>query len=99
MAIQITGYNPLWPELFLREAARIRTALGPRALRVEHVGSTSVPDLSAKPVIDTLLVAKNSADEASYAPALEGAGYVLRIREPNWHEHRMFNGPDTNTNL
>jgi GrpB-like predicted nucleotidyltransferase (UPF0157 family) len=66
---------------------------------VEHVGSTSVPGLVAKPIIDILLAVANSADEASYVPALEAAGYVLRIREPDWYEHRLFKGPDTNINL
>jgi GrpB-like predicted nucleotidyltransferase (UPF0157 family) len=66
---------------------------------VEHVGSTSVPGLVAKPIIDILLAVANSANEASYVPALEAAGYVLRIREPDWYEHRLFKGPDTNINL
>lgn len=68
-------------------------------LQVEHVGSTSVPGLCAKPIIDMLLVVKNSADEPSYVPALEAAGYRLRIREPEWFEHRLFKGPDTDINL
>src|SRR5215217_5667547 len=86
--IHLEEYNPEWPHLFDREAHRIRAALGDQALRVEHVGSTSVPGLAAKPLIDILLVVPNSADEASYVPALEAAGYRLTIREPEWHEHR-----------
>jgi GrpB-like predicted nucleotidyltransferase (UPF0157 family) len=70
-----------------------------RAIIVEHIGSTSVPGLVAKPIIDILLSVANSADEPSYVPALEAAGYVLRIREPDWHEHRLFKGPDVNINL
>jgi len=66
---------------------------------VEHIGSTAVPGLVAKPIIAILLVVANSADEPSYVPALEAAGYVLRIREPDWHQHRLFKGPDTNINL
>lgn len=97
--IRIVDYDPSWPELFAGEARRISSALGGRVLGIEHVGSTSVPDLAAKPVIDLLLVVANSADEAAYVPALEAAGYVLRIREPNWHEHRNFKGPDTAINL
>lgn len=97
--IEIAEYDPRWPELFEREAKRVREALGPRALRIEHTGSTSVPGLAAKPVIDMLLEVSNSADESAYVPALERAGYVLRIREADWHEHRMFNGPDTEVNL
>ncbi len=87
-----TEYDPAWPCLFEREAQRIRGALGERALMVEHVGSTSVPGLAAKPIIDILLVVADSADEASYVPDLEAVGYVLRIREPEWHQHRVFKG-------
>lgn len=97
--ITLAEYDPGWPSLFEREADRIRSALGSRALQIEHVGSTSVPGLCAKPIIDILLVVANSADEPSYVPALEAAGYRLRIREPEWFEHRMFKGPDTDINL
>ncbi len=97
--ILLVDYDLQWPELFAREAERIRRLLGRRALRTEHVGSTSVPGLVAKPIIDILLVVSNSADEAAYAPALETSGYVVRIREANWYEHRMFKGPDTDINL
>ncbi len=97
--IEISAYDPAWPRLFEREATRIRAALGERVLMLEHVGSTSVPGLAAKPRIDILLVVADSADEPSYVPALEAAGYALRIREPGWHEHRMFKGPDADINL
>lgn len=97
--IQIVDYDPAWPALFEREAARIRGALGNRALQVEHVGSTAVPRLAAKPIVDVLLVVPDSADEAAYCPPLVDAGYVLRIREPDWYEHRLFKGPDTDVNL
>jgi GrpB-like predicted nucleotidyltransferase (UPF0157 family) len=97
--IILAGYDPGWPLLYAREAARIRAALGDRAVRVEHVGSTSVPGLAAKPVIDILLAVPDSSDERAYVPALQAAGYVLRIREPDRFEHRMFNGPDTDIHL
>lgn len=97
--ITLVEYDPSWPDLFEREANRIRSVLGGAALQIEHVGSTSVPGLCAKPIIDILLVVKNSDDEPSYVPALEAAGYRLRIREPEWFEHRMFKGPDTDINL
>jgi GrpB-like predicted nucleotidyltransferase (UPF0157 family) len=97
--IALAEYDPAWPELFEREAERIRMALGDRALRLEHTGSTSVPGLAAKPIIDITLLVPDSADEPAYAPALEAAGYVLRIREPHWLEHRLFKGPDTDVNL
>jgi GrpB-like predicted nucleotidyltransferase (UPF0157 family) len=97
--VKIVDYNPEWPRLYEREAARVRSALGDRILSLEHVGSTSVPGLAAKPIIDMQLVVANTADEPSYVPALEAAGYVLTVREPEWYEHRMFKGPDTNINL
>jgi GrpB-like predicted nucleotidyltransferase (UPF0157 family) len=97
--IQLAEYDPLWPRLFAREADRIRAVLGERALRLEHVGSTSIPGLAAKPIIDLVLAVPDSADESAYVPDLEQAGYVLRIREPEWYQHRMFKGPDTDINL
>jgi GrpB-like predicted nucleotidyltransferase (UPF0157 family) len=97
--IHLADYDPEWPRLFEREDERIRTALADRVHRLEHVGSTSVPDLAAKPVIDMALVVADSSDEQSYVPDLEAAGYVLTIREPGWHEHRLLKGPDTNVNL
>jgi GrpB-like predicted nucleotidyltransferase (UPF0157 family) len=97
--IRLVDYDPNWPALFEREAGRIGRALGERALRIEHVGSTAVPGLVAKPIVDVVLVVADSADEGAYAPALEAAGYVLRIREPKWHQHRLFKGPDSAINL
>ena len=97
--VVLAEYDPAWPGLFEREAARIRGLLGDDARLVEHVGSTSIPGMAAKPVIDIVLAVPDSADEPSYVPRLEAAGYVLRIREPDWHEHRLCKGPDTNVNL
>lgn len=98
-SIHLAEYDPEWPQLFEREARRIRTALGERALLLEHVGSTSVPGLAAKPVIDIVLVVADTVEEQEYVASLEQAGYVLRIREPDWFEHRLFKGPDTNVNV
>jgi GrpB-like predicted nucleotidyltransferase (UPF0157 family) len=97
-AITLIDYDPEWPVLFQREADRVRAALGDRALRIEHVGSTSVPGLAAKPIIDIVLVVAETGNEEAYVPALEASGYTLRIREPDFHAHRMFKGPDTDTN-
>ena len=97
--IEIREYDRRWPLLFEREAARIASALGDRVVRLEHAGSTSVPGLPAKPIIDIVLEVPDSADEPAYLPALEAAGYVLVIREPDWFEHRVLKGPDTNVNL
>jgi GrpB-like predicted nucleotidyltransferase (UPF0157 family) len=82
--------DPAWADWYAREEARIRRALGSRALQIEHVGSTSVPGLCAKPVIDIVLSVADSADEATYVPDLEAAGYELHLREPEWHEHRFL---------
>jgi GrpB-like predicted nucleotidyltransferase (UPF0157 family) len=95
----VVDYDPAWPELFRREAERIRGALGDRVVQLEHIGSTSVPGLAAKPIIDILLVVPDSSDEPAWLPDLEAAGYLLVIREPDWHQHRCLNGPDTNVNL
>ena len=97
--ITLVGSDPNWPVLFDREAVRVYGALGPAVVQLEHVGSTSVPGLVAKPIIDILLVVRDSADEPSYVPALTGVGYRLVIREPDWLEHRLLKGPDTDINL
>jgi GrpB-like predicted nucleotidyltransferase (UPF0157 family) len=97
--ILIVDYDSNWPRLFEHEAERLRATLGERVVRLEHVGSTSVPGLAAKPHIDMLLVVADSAAEAVYGPDMEAAGYVLQVREPDWYEHRLFRGPDTAINL
>jgi GrpB-like predicted nucleotidyltransferase (UPF0157 family) len=88
--IEIVEHEPLWPTKFQTHAAVVADVLGSAALQIEHIGSTSVPGLAAKSIIDILVVVGNSADENSYLPPLQGAGYELRVREPEWHEHRMF---------
>ena len=97
--IKLADYDTEWPTLFQLEAKRIRAALGGSAMQVEHVGSTSVPGLAAKPLIDIVLVVEDSSNEPTYLPALEQQGYFLRIREPDWYQHRVLKGPDTDINL
>jgi len=97
--VELVDYDPEWPALFRREEERIRDALEERALQVEHAGSTSVPGLIAKPIIDIVLAVADSTDEEAYVPALEDAGYVLRIREPDWFEHRLLKDQDPSVNL
>src|SRR5262245_47893429 len=80
--------------MYEREAGRIRAALRDRALRLEHAGSTSVPGLAAKPVIDIVLGVADPADEAAYLPDLVAADYVLHNREPEWYEHRLVKDTD-----
>jgi GrpB-like predicted nucleotidyltransferase (UPF0157 family) len=97
--IVIVDYDPRWPERFQEQARIVELALGKNALAIEHVGSTSVPKLAAKPIIDILVVVKDSAEECSYLSALVEAGYVLRVREPDWHQHRMFRTPDLDVHV
>jgi GrpB-like predicted nucleotidyltransferase (UPF0157 family) len=97
--IELRDYDPSWPQLYEREAARIRSVLGERVVRLEHAGSTSVPGLVAKPLIDIVLEVPDAAEEAAYLPAMQAAGFVLRLREPDWFQHRLCKGPDTDINL
>jgi GrpB-like predicted nucleotidyltransferase (UPF0157 family) len=99
--IVLVDYDPEWPAVFARESDRIRCALGDRVLRLEHIGSTSIPGLPAKAIIDVVLAVADSADEPAYVPPLEASGYVLRIREPEWFEHRLLKGasPDVNVHV
>ena len=97
--VVLVEYDPQWPALFDRAAHQIRGALGDAALEIHHVGSTSVPGLMAKPFIDIDLVVADTTDEEAYVPKLEAAGYVLRVREPDWFEHRMLRGFEPRVNL
>jgi GrpB-like predicted nucleotidyltransferase (UPF0157 family) len=97
--IKILDYDTDWPKKFETHAKIIADVLGRSALRIEHIGSTSVPGLAAKPIIDILVVVPDSADESTYLPRLEAAGYVLRVREPDWNEHRMFRTPEKDVHI
>jgi GrpB-like predicted nucleotidyltransferase (UPF0157 family) len=88
--VELVAYDPEWPARFEAERAYIDAALGPLARRIEHIGSTAVPGLAAKPVIDVLVEADDPDAEQQYVPLMQSAGYVLRVREPR---HRMFRTP------
>jgi len=92
--IEVCEYDDAWPAGFASLEAVIRNALGDRVLEIHHVGSTSVPGLPAKPVIDIDLVVADPADEPAYLPDLQAAGFIHRIREPWWHEHRLLRYDD-----
>jgi GrpB-like predicted nucleotidyltransferase (UPF0157 family) len=98
-AVHVVPYDEVWPTRAATLIASIRNALGDRVLGLEHVGSTSVPGLAAKPVLDLVLTVADAADEAVYVPLLEPLGLVLHIREPEWDEHRMLTRPDRSVNL
>jgi GrpB-like predicted nucleotidyltransferase (UPF0157 family) len=97
--VEIVAYDATWPAQFEHQAELVRRALGSAALAIDHVGSTSVAGLAAKPVIDIALIVTDSSREETYAPALEAAGFSLLVREPDWFEHRMFRHPQPITNL
>lgn len=88
--IVIVDHDVQWADRYEIERARIEQALGDRALRLDHIGSTSVPGLAAKPIVDIDLSVADPEDESTYLPDLEAAGYELRVREPG---HRMVRTP------
>lgn len=97
--MEVVAPDPTWREWFASVRERVAAALGERAHSIEHVGSTAVPDLWAKPLIDVDLVVDDSADEDAWLPDLEAAGFVLTRREPDWQEHRLLRGTAPRTNL
>ncbi|KAH7318217.1 grpb/dephospho-CoA kinase [Stachybotrys elegans] len=88
--LDIVDPDPTWPEQFEQLKARIESAIGPTMVSIAHVGSTSVPSLAAKAIIDIDLAVQDITDEASYVAALEAAGFHFLAREPLWWEHRFF---------
>ena len=97
--VHLAEASPDWPRQYAAVATRIRAALEGLTITVEHAGSTSVPGLAAKPIIDVVLLVPDPADETGYVPALEAAGFLLHLREPGWHEHRLLRGSDPKVNV
>lgn len=97
--ITLAEYDPEWPRQFEAIAAKIRGAIGENAVVLEHAGSTSVPGLCAKPIIDIVLAVPDSSDESTYVPQLEAVGFRLNIREPEWFEHRVLKYNEQEVNL
>lgn len=97
--VAVVPYDPDWPVRYGQLETQVREALGPAALAVEHMGSTAVPGLPAKPVIDIDLTVADPAQEEAYVPALEAAGYLLILREPSWHQHRLLQLASPRVNL
>jgi GrpB-like predicted nucleotidyltransferase (UPF0157 family) len=97
--IELVSSDPAWAERFARLSHDIRSALGSRLVSIEHVGSTAIPGLPAKPIIDIDATVHDPADESGYRDALERLGFVLTIRESEWHQHRMFKLREPRTNL
>jgi GrpB-like predicted nucleotidyltransferase (UPF0157 family) len=97
--VHLTEPDPEWQRQYAEVAGRIRRALTPLPVVVEHVGSTSVPGLAAKPIIDVLLLVPDPVDETTYVPSLETTGFLLHLREPDWFEHRLLKGSHPDVNL
>ena len=97
--IHLAAYDPEWPRRYERLAGLVRAALGARVRLLEHVGSTSVPALIAKPKIDLVLAVPDSDDEDAYVPDLAAAGFRLKVREPDWFQHRNLGRDDEEVNL
>lgn len=88
--IRVDAYDPAWGTLFSTLKNDIDIALSGKVLAVEHVGSTAVPGLPAKPVIDIDVIVDDPENEDAYIPALSSLGYALTVRERSWYQHRML---------
>jgi GrpB-like predicted nucleotidyltransferase (UPF0157 family) len=99
VAISLQPYAPEWPAIFDAQARQIERALVGFGVEVHHTGSTSVPGLRAKPIIDITMGVPDSTDEDAYLPALVGAGFEFVLREPEWFAHRLFRRVDPRVNL
>jgi len=99
IGIEVTDPDPTWPRQYDDLADRIRDAMGWRVLQLEHVGSTSVQGLAAKPIIDIDLTVADPDREQDYIPALEAIGFRLAIREPWWYGHRVLRAAEPHCNL
>jgi GrpB-like predicted nucleotidyltransferase (UPF0157 family) len=97
--IEVADPDPSWPRVYDGLARRIREALSWRALQLDHVGSTAVPGLAAKPIIDIDLTVADPGREHDYVPALEAIGFRLTIREPWWYGHRCLRSDEPACNL
>ena len=90
LAVPLREHDPAWADAFREHRARILAAVGDAALAGEHIGSTTVPGLAAKPVVDVVLVVPDITAEEDHVAQLVAAGYVLRVREPG---HRLVRTP------
>jgi GrpB-like predicted nucleotidyltransferase (UPF0157 family) len=89
--VELVPYRAEWPTDFARRRERLLAELGPTAIRIEHVGSTAVPGLAAKPVVDIQVSVPDVEDVSAFRPAIERAGVSFRLREA---EHCLFRPPD-----
>ncbi|WP_340616252.1 GrpB family protein [Xenorhabdus entomophaga] len=97
--IVIVPYSTEWENIYNEEKNKIQRQLKEKVINIAHIGSTAVPGLLAKPVIDIDLIVADPTQEKDYVPELENLGYVLRIREPSWYQHRMLRLDSPRVNL
>lgn len=90
--IEVVDYDDTWPNQFERWRQVLHVALGDVAVRIEHVGSTSVPGLAAKPIIDVQISVADLEAEAGYVPPIEAVGLQLRSRDEMHRYFRPFRG-------
>ena len=88
--LEVVDYDGEWPAIFAEHKERLRDALRDHDADIEHIGSTSVPGLAAKPIIDIVVAVDDITAEEDYLEPLVAAGYVLRVREPG---HRLVRTP------
>jgi GrpB-like predicted nucleotidyltransferase (UPF0157 family) len=91
-AVRIVDYDPAWPELAAAEMARVEAALGELAVRTEHVGSTAVPGMAAKPIVDLQVAVAEIRPTDPYAGPLEGLGYLF-APDPDSPDFHFFGKP------
>jgi GrpB-like predicted nucleotidyltransferase (UPF0157 family) len=96
ITVRIVDYDPGWPARFEQERERIAAALGHLAHRIEHVGSTSVPGLAAKPIVDVSVSVDDPDDDGAFLLAMCSAGYSLKVIEAG---HRMFRPATRDANV
>lgn len=97
--IEVVAYDHSWPQIYSALESKIKNKLGSNLLKIDHVGSTAVPGLAAKPVIDIDVTVADAEDEEIYVLALESLGYRLIVREPRFHGHRLFHYENPRVNL
>ena len=85
--VEVVDYDVEWPARYEQVRRQLAAVLGAMAVRIEHVGSTAVVGLPAKPIVDVQVSVHDVEDEGAYVPALESLGYPLRMREAG---HRYF---------
>jgi GrpB-like predicted nucleotidyltransferase (UPF0157 family) len=94
--LEVVPYNDEWSAIFAIHRDRLRAALHAVDVDIEHIGSTSVPGLAAKPIIDIVVAVDDITAEEDYLDPILEAGYLLRVREPG---HRLVRTPSRDVHV